>query len=190
MKEEPWTKSKTDNMLDLYLKDRSIEFIAVRLGRSSGQIGRKINKFLRNLDNRATNYEPSQRVSRKGLPMSVNECKLIGLHRIHNVPAKDTARVLARALSDIQPNPKSSLPLANMTPSMDILLAMRYIYHVYKTPVITDEDYDGMKKEEIEFGAGAKAFLDYPDPKQVPDRVKTLALYLSQLFKDTQEAKR
>ena len=69
-------------------------------------------------------------------------------------------------------------------PSLDLVMAHRYIYHVYKTPIISNKAYDDLFKEEVEYGGGSRALGLTKDGFWGPKRIKTLALYLVERYED------
>ena len=69
-------------------------------------------------------------------------------------------------------------------PKVDKILAYRYAFFVYKKRIISDEKYDAMAGEEIEFGTMDPALLQGKDPRPCPERIKTLALYLVLRYED------
>jgi hypothetical protein len=65
-------------------------------------------------------------------------------------------------------------------PTLDFLLACRFLYWCAKKPLIADEVYDTMKEEEMEYGTGTAALsLPASDrPIHYRDHIRSLAFYL------------
>jgi hypothetical protein len=55
---------------------------------------------------------------------------------------------------------------------------------VYKKPVISDDAYNALVHEVVEYGGGEKAFNAIKLHKGWPDRIKSLALYLVEKHKE------
>lgn len=178
----PWMKSDTDRMLDFYLDDLRVAEIAVRMKRNSRDVENRIEKFILNTDDRVSRYEPFQRISRRRKPFSANETALVCSHAIRKIPLQLTTRVLQRALEEISSPQTMKTPLVSdqkqIAPTMDLIWAHRYIFFVYKTPIISDKDYDDLVKEEIEFGGGGRTFEKIKSREGWPSHIKSLALYL------------
>lgn len=192
--EEPWKKSETDKMLDLYLAGGHPKEIAYTLQRNPKAVKRRLEQFTYNERDRAVLYEPFKRVSRRGQRFTENEKLMIQEHNERKVAPEHTAKVLQRKVDEINPDgTRKAIIKAGTTfaPTMDIVLALRYIYYIYDempSPV-SDETYDRMVVEEIEFGGGEKILLQYAKGgiRSVPSRIKTLALYLCELLKDSKK---
>ncbi len=177
--DEPWKKSQTDKMLDLYLAGAHPIRIAQELGRNPKAVKRRLEQFTYNEKDRAVRYEPFRRVSRKGKKLTQNERVMIQSFQERKLPMAALARVLMRDLHEIDPDTKGQRKVANdrqIAPTLDLVLAHRYIYHIWKTPIISDKTYDDLKAEEIEYGTGAKALAG--SPRDCPRHIKSLALYL------------
>lgn len=175
----PWKKSELDKMLDLYLAGCHPRRLAVMLGRNPKAIRRRIELIAYNTRDYAARYQPVRRISRKGKKFTPNELEIIRCHAERNIPVAITAKILMRDPSEIRP-PKRYQPSGadtNLVPVMDLIWALRYAFFHYNTPVITDEEYDFMVKEEIEFG-GKEVEFETLKTSPVPERIRSLALYL------------
>ncbi len=176
----PWKKSETDKMLDLYFGGHHPNRIAQCLGRNPKAVKRRLEQFVYNEDGRAERYEQRQRHSRKGKRITENERLMIDAHRERKIPIEVTAGILAREISEIHFDGTSQDRVGPS--SLDLVLAHRYIHFVYKTPVISNNTYDNLKAEEIEYGKGGKELRG--DPKDCPRYIKTLALFLVERYGD------
>jgi len=189
--EQPWKKSETDRMLDLYFVGSHPKEIAYKLQRNPKAVKRRVEQFVANERDRAVLYTPVARVSRKGHRWTENERLLLRSHVERKIPADVTARVLQRDIQEIAPKmPEDKIAVKEckiLAPSMDLLLAARYSYLVYKKPVMADEEYDDLKAEEIEYGGAKHLVRHLVDPKDSPRRIKTLALYLVERKEDREK---
>lgn len=185
---EVWKRREVDELLELYLGGADLGRIGATLGRNRKAIVRKIQEYIYNERDRVTNYVPRQRSSRKGKHITQNERQLIQECRKKGVPDNCIAAVLTRPVDDLV---DSSAQVAKtktqkvFAPTLDLILAHHYIYHVYKRPVLSNKAYDALVEEEREYG-GAGATLSAP-PRPCPGRIKTLALYLCQRHDDEQQ---
>lgn len=178
----PWKRSETDKMLDAYFAGQSDpHHIAISLKRNPKAVSRRIEQFLYNERDRVFKYEPFRRISRKGARFTKNEKLLIDAHKERDIPPGFTARLLMRDLSEL-PDVKAGNDMADCEllriPSIDIFKAIRYAYHIHKTPLISNETFDRIKQEEFEFGSSHAAIEAMGDPRQCDPHIKTLALYL------------
>jgi len=177
--DEPWKKSETDRMLDQYLAGAQPNRIAQMLGRNPKAIKRRLEQFAYNERDRAVKYKPFRRVSRKGQRLTENEKEWIRTFKERGISPKVLAKVLARDVSEINPDTKSPARINDgkqVAPTLDLVLAYRYAYHIYKIRIISDKEYDTLKEEEIEYGAGLKALGT--SRGDIPQYIKSLALYL------------
>jgi len=180
----PWKKSETDRMLDLYFGGAHPIRIAVLLHRSPKSVKMRLEKFTYDEESKASSYVPVKRISRSGR-ITENERVMIQSHQKNNVPVEVTARVLMRDVADIDPSPKKVLPVKSMkvvAPTLDLVRALRYVFHVYKKSLVTDKMYDSMVEEELEYGGGAAAIAAPVTP--CPQRIKSLAAYLCEKYED------
>jgi hypothetical protein len=103
------------------------------------------------------------------------------------VAVDQIAKLLQRDVKEISGGASDEVGKARtfeeVAPRLDLIWAHRYIYFVYKTSLISDEAYDDMVKEEIEFGGGEKAFVTIKLRQGWPDCIKSLALYLVERMK-------
>jgi len=175
----PWEKSELDRMLDLFFAGCHPKRLAVMFGRNPKAIRRQLEMFAYNTLDYATRYQPVRRISRKGKKFSPNEMRIIRCHAERGIPVEVTARLLMRDPSEIQPPKryKPTNPEITLVPTMDLIWALRYAFFHYNTRVISDEEYDLMVKEEIEFG-GKEVEFETLKNSVVPDRIKSLAIYL------------
>lgn len=181
--EEPWRKSETDRMLDLYFAGTPPDRIAIELKRDPHAVKVRLSKFIYNDRDFVERYEPRQRISRKGKRLTENENQVIAQHRKRDLPPSWTARLLARSKEDWLGGPGAEVAeakgrVASIAPMLDLIWAHRYIFFVYKKRVITDEVYDALVAEEVEFGGGKKAFAKLKEHRGWPNHIKSLALYL------------
>lgn len=190
--DQPWMKSETDKMLDMYFNGTHPQRIAAALGRNPKAVKRRIEKFTYNECDRAVKYEPFRRLSRRGKRLTENEKLMIQVFRNKRFPMEALARVLCRELKEIHSDLEGQITrqrFKEIAPRIDLLLAYRYQYWVSKTPLIADSLYDEMKQEEMEFGGGAD-ILSLPASDRVtdyPPYIRSLALYLE--FKLKKERK-
>lgn len=182
--DEPWRKSETDRMLDAYLGGMTPTNIAQSLGRNPKAVKRRLEQFTCNERDFVIRYEPRQRVSRKGKRFTQNETLILEAHTARNIGRADTARLLARPVDELLGQVKQQVVAAKGqakavgATTLDLIWAHRYIYFVWKSPVLTDAAYDALVQEEIEFGGGGKAFLDIKGQAGVPQHIRALAMYL------------
>lgn len=201
--EMPWKKKERDKALDLFFRGTHPSRIAIKLGRNPKAVERLIQEYRYNERDKALRYEPRRRVSRKGQRMTKNEWMFVKSHGKRNIPREVTARLLARAPGEILVNELVDYRqnkevtkietqikfnfLKAAAPTLDQLLAHKYLYWVAKCPVIPDKEYDSAKAEEIEFGCGAESLesasgfrkaLDYPA------HIRSLAFYLQYKFQE------
>lgn len=175
--EEPWKKSQTDKMLEMYLAGAHPDRIAQELGRTPKAVKRRLEQFTYNERERCERYEPIRRTSRIQKKLTQNELLLIKEHRERKVPLELTLKILQRRKEDLIPQRAvDNLVLATIAPTqLEMLLACRYVFEVYNHRVVSDEMYDEMKEEQIKFGGGLKE-LDQPCAKY-PEEIKDLALF-------------
>jgi len=177
---EVWKRREVDRLLDFYLSGADLGRIAASLQRNRKAIVRKLQEYIYNERERVTNYQPRQRTSRAGKRLTQNERQIISECRKKKVPDRCIAAVLSRPESDLSiDTPMKKVEAKNAAPfaaSLDLVLAYRYIYHVYKKQIISDVTYDALKAEEEEYGAQNGALAN--EPRHCPTYIKTLALYL------------
>ena len=184
--QEIWMKREVDRLLDWYLEGADLGRIAARLSRNRKAVVRKLQEYIYNERDRVINYDPRCRQSRRGRRITPNEKQIIAECRKKGVEWKHIARVLMREVKEISletdVQKAKARTLTCVAPSLDFVLACRYAFHIYKEALISDETYDDLKQEEIEYGGAAGAFAG--DPHDCPTRIKTLTIYLSERKKD------
>lgn len=179
---EVWKKREVDRLLDFYLSGADLGRIAASLQRNRKAVVRKVQEYIYNERERVTNYIPRQRTSRAGKRLTQNERQILTECRKRKVSDTQIAAVLARPLKDLATEApleklktKSATPFA---PTLDLILAYRYIFHIYKKRIISDETYDSLKAEEQEYGP--KTFALANEPRKCPTYIKSLAVYLTE----------
>ena len=108
-------------------------------------------------------------------------------HKGKGMPIEVTARLLMRDVSEINDDWKKVAQIKAskvFAPTLDFILALRYVYHVYHQSIVSDKTYDDLVAEEIEFGGGEKVLKDMKEPQDCPPRIKSLAFYLCDKFKE------
>ena len=184
--QQVWKKREVDRLLELYLAGADLGRIGASLHRNRKAIVRKLQEYIYNERDRVTNDAPRERTSRTGKRLTENERQIIKECRKKKVPDEKIAILLCRNIADLEveetpmakAHAKSKTPFTN---TLNLILAHRYIYHIYKTPVIKNSTYDALKAEEIEFGPQTTEWSD--DPRHVPTHIKTLAIYLCEQHK-------
>ena len=182
--DEPWKKSETDKMLDLYLAGSTPSRVAVLLGRNPKAIKRRLEQFTYNERERATRYEPVQRTSRKGTRLTENERLMIQSFKKRHLPMKDLAKVLLRDVNELGLSEGDLNRLGDMRKlgtGVDLTLAYRYLYYVQGISILSDEAYDRLEKEETEFGAGGQILekmVGSDKSEDYPPHIRALGLYL------------
>jgi hypothetical protein len=185
-KSNSWTPALTDKFMDLVLDGMTPEDISEEL--------------LIDVEKVRTHFKPTfypdkpylphgRRISRSGKKMTELELKIIRKHAESGIPTAHTARMLARKPGEIAPDYYGKITFNQMrclAPVSDQLLAHHYLFHVAKTPIVSDQGYDESKEEEIEFGGGgpflhtisgtAKRAVDYPP------HIRSLAYYMLYKF--------
>jgi hypothetical protein len=182
-----WKKRESTYLWDNYLAGASLLQLRRGLNRTGEDVAHRVKQFAFNVDDIVVRYEPFRRISRKGLRFSERERRIVAEHKKRNVPLEATARLLARNVTELDDSWKQ-VPAAKsdrvLAPSLDLVLAHRYIYHIYRTPIISNKAYDDLRKEEEEYGAGGKVLKDLGVVGIGPRRIKTLALYLVERYED------
>lgn len=184
--DRPWLKIDTDHMLDRFCIGGSPKVIAHDLKRNPKAIRRRCEQFVYNERNRATDYQPKQRVSRAGRNLTKNEEWLIQEHRKRNIPTSVTARVLQRNANEIAPDVKGEIQLnaakAVASTDLDVLWATSYVLHACHYPIISTQAYEAEKKDQIEFGDGVDVITDKKfeseNNQHYPPHIRSLGYYL------------
>lgn len=181
----PWKKSERDYVLESFFAgSRGPREVAQKLGRNPKAIKRLLEQFTYNERDRVLQYEPFKRTSRQGKKFTSNEQAVLKAHREKGVPPEATARLLCRKVEEIAGRrgsmgaAEARAATACFAPTLDLIWALRYIYFVYKQSVVTDEVYDALVSEEIEYGGGELAIFKIKSHSGWPDHIKSLALYL------------
>ncbi len=186
-----WTKRERDRVLDLYLTDVSIDRIARKLGKDRRTVLRLIKAYRFNRKDRAVKYRPQLRVFRRGAALSDNEQKLIRTHVKLGISTEVTARLMGRIPGEILAHAVVAHQrirvkiefnkFKTLAPSLDQLLALHYLYHCAKCPLISDTEYDIAKEEEIEYGCGKEVIetaSKFTGVGDYPPHIRSLAYYL------------
>jgi len=183
---EVWDRREVDTMLDMYLGGADPGRIAVTLKRNRKAVIRKLQEYIYNERDRAANYQPRQRESRKGKHLTKNEIQLIQECRKKNVSWKQISLILQRDADEISGQSQEEVArtrsFREIAPTLDLIWANRYIYFVYKHPLISDKAYDTLVQEECEF-AGSKGFEAIKSHSGWPSHIRSLALYLIERVK-------
>jgi hypothetical protein len=175
-----WMKSDTDRMLDLFLGGIPEDAIALKMNANVADIEDRIDAFLNNTESRCLNYQPVRRVGRHKKPLSENELLFISRHKRVGVSMIETARVLQRDVSELQPDSKGrsqAKQSKGWAPTLDYYLACRYCLEVYEKEVVGEDVMEEMREEEKELGGGS-LHVDM-EIRSVPRRIKSLAMYLT-----------
>lgn len=183
---EDWTPKTTDCLLDMALANESPLAIARELKKSVKAVKRRLQQFLYDERKVATQYVPKRRHGRTGTKMTALEKRFVEKHAQLGVHTVDTAKILCRPPNEIRTDFQGELNVrkyAVLGPRVDMVLAYRYLYWIAKHPAISDQAYDTMKAEEIEFGGGYEELTKPPGKVVVdyPGHIRALAHYL--LFK-------
>lgn len=182
--DEPWKKSETDKMLDLYLSGIPPVNIAPKLGRNPKAVKRRLEQFTYNERGWVERYAPKQRISRKGKRLTQNELLIIKAHKERKVGREDTARLLQRPVQDFYRDiPAQALydDVRKIAVSLDLVLAYRYLYYCKGISMVPDYTYDQLEAEEKEFGAGEKMLeaVGSDNPEDYPPHIRALGMYLA-----------
>jgi len=192
---EKWKKSERDKALDRYFAGGHPKQIGIDFkGAPKAFMNSILNKLKYNYKKkgkedqpgRAERYEPFRRVSRKGQRLTPNEVDFLRAHQEIGLDPKITCKILSRDVLELFPDLKSKKrveDLKEIVPSLEVVLAFRYVYHVYEKKIISDKEYDDLKFAEIEYGTGYAELKK--EPKDCPHYIKTLALYLVEKYDAT-----
>lgn len=187
--DQPWLKVETDQMLDLYFAGSAIPRLAQVMKRNPKAVRRRIEQFTYNERDRAEKYEPRKRISRKGKRITESEQLIIKEHFERGVSIEATARVLQRDPNEIrrdldaeQRHHKNAEATGEdkIGGNVDLILAYRFAYYCKGVSLVSDQAYDLLEKEAIEFGGGAGALATpgSDNPDDYPPRIRALAMYL------------
>lgn len=183
--DEPWKKSETDKMLDLYLAGCPPTRIAQVLGRNPKAVKRRLEQFGNNERDYAIRYEPFRRISRKGKRMTQNELSWLHYYRERQIPLRYLAKVLQREVREFgldQEDLSHKVDMKRVATGVDLVLAYRYLYYVQGISILSDQAYDDIEKEEMEFGAGGEILKEKVGSDRVedyPPHIRALGLYLA-----------
>lgn len=182
--DEPWKKSETDRMLDLYFGATPPPRIARLLGRTPKSVERRLQQYTYNENGWAVKYLPRRRASRMGKKLTQNETVLIKAHLDRKVPPDATARLLQRAISEFfrEESILTRQEARTLGVGVDLVLAYRYLHYCKGISIVSDFDYDALEKEEIEFGQNGqilKEKVGSDNPEDYPNHVRALGMYLA-----------
>jgi len=177
-----WTKQKTDLFMDLVLEGYPPTRISEQLKVPVPEVKAHYKRAFFPKEP----YAPASiRKSRAGKQLTKLEKEIIRLHHEIGIPVAFTARILARNPGDIVPDYDGKITfdvMKNFSPATDQLIAHHYLYHVSKTPVISDQAYDDAKAEEIEFGGGGGWLKILSESRReavsYPPHIRSLAFYM------------
>lgn len=175
----PWKRREVDKMLDLYFDGVEVSRIARKIERDADEVSHKLQEYFYNQHDRAVNYKPKRRISRKGKPLTDNDRLVIVSLQKANVASEHIARILCRPVSDFAA-PSKTLEFKSSLPTLDLILALRYLFHCRKKKIVTDEEYDALVQEEREFGTGAGILDHQTQADYFLPRIGPLADYLQQ----------
>lgn len=183
---EIWKRREVDELLDLYFSGTDPGRIAVTLKRNRKAIIRKLQEYIYNERNRAQDYKPRLRQSRKGKRLTQNEMQVIAECRKKGVAWEQIALVIQRDVDEIcmgeaDTAKAESRQLRQVAPGVDLLLAYRFLYYVKHAKAIPDKAYDDLKQEEVEYGCGGKTLREFAGMKRAedyPPHIRALARYL------------
>jgi len=179
-KTKEWTGKDTDRFLDMVLAGRTVTQVAYYFSREPEEIKAIYREIFY-----VTDYEPSSpRIARSGKPMLALETKLIAKWKSLKKPMAALARILQRDLDELGHDLKGEVQIGRMrevAPGTDLLLAHHYLIHQSKIRLVSDQAFESMKKEEIEFGGGAdllRMFETFTKVGDYPEHIRALAMYL------------
>ena len=192
---EPWKKKERDRALDEYFAGANPKQLGIKYkGAPVAFLNSILNKLKSNYKDiykdpenehrpgKAERYEPVLRTSRKTLRFTENERDFIRAHQEKGIDAAITAKILCRDVEEIvtDKSKKRASDLKEIVPSLEVVLAFRYAFHVYEKKIISNKEYDALKFAEIEYGTGYAELKK--SPKDCPHYIKTLALYLVEKY--------
>jgi len=185
--DDDWNQKDLDWFFDTYLAagpGATPNQMAQKLGRNPKALKRLKEQFTNNERDRVGQYVPGQRISRKGKKFTQNEITIWKAHVAKGVPAKETARLFCRDVQELSGKARDEVSAAKartpFAPTLDMIWACRYIYFVWKKPILSDEAYDDLVKEEVDYGGGATAFMKIKNHRGWPKHIISLALYLAE----------
>jgi len=185
---EAWSKKDRDKAFDQYFAGTDPKQIGRDFQGDPKAFLRILNRLRKNSKKegvdygRAELYQVYQRVSRKGKKLTSNEENFIRWHQEFKIDPAITANILCRDVSEIDGSPIKRKITANELrniPNLDIIWALRYAYFAWKNdPIVSDDVYDEMVEEEIEF-AGERKFARMKLHVGWPEHIKSFAMYLA-----------
>jgi hypothetical protein len=180
-----WTLQERDAFMDLVLDGQTSGAIAEELGRDEAFIKAQFRPTFYP----AKPYVPwGRRKTRVGMKTTQLELQIIKKHHELGYPVAHTAKMLARTPKEICPDFYGKITFNQMrclAPVSDMVLAHHYLFHVSKSPIITDQAYDEAKEEEIELGGGGpmlRALADAKTAVDYPPHIRSLAFYMLYKF--------
>lgn len=182
--DKPWTSSENDRMIELYLCGSPPDRIASAMERNPKAIKRRLEQFAYNERDLTERYQPVRRTPRKGKRLTETERLLIKGWKERKVTPKAQARFLQRDVRELGLDREDLTALNDMRKvgaGVDLLMAYRYLYYVKGHSIVSDQAYDELEKEEIEFGAYGYKMLKKPGSDRAedyPPHIRSLALYL------------
>lgn len=188
-----WDGLDTDRAIEFIIQHNwrklTVQRLARELERTPYSVKRHMQEILYNERGKgALKYKPTKRHSRCGLPFTRFEKKvLIPRHLRDEIPIVVTACILQRKPEEIREDwtgTKKNNRLKDVAPVVDLVLAHRYLYWCAKRPIISDQSYDLLKKEELEFGGGFDLLSEPASsrPCDYPAHIRSLAYYM--MFKE------
>jgi len=197
-----WLKSERDKALDEYFEGAHPKQLGIKYKKApKAFLNSILNKLRYNYKKegqedqpgRAERYEPFSRFSRKGKRFTPNEVDFIRCHRELKLDLSVTAKILMRDVSELKsdksPEQVKGDGKAILSTTLDLVLALRYVYHIYERKLVSDKTYDDLVAEEIEYGGGEKVLKSQQSARDCPPRIKTLALYLCERYDDDKPKK-
>jgi len=188
-----WTPEENDRFIELYLAGTPPDRISILLERNPKSIKRRLEQYTYNERGITERYDPVRRTSRKGKRFTENEMVLRKAWKKNNVPGKAQATFLMREPSELGVEGEEMPKLVDMKKvgtGVDLVLAYRYLYYVKGISILSDQAYDSIEKEELEFGANSQ-ILKIPGSdrsEDYPPHIRALALYLA--FKYSEKEKK
>lgn len=186
-------RSNTDILLDKYLAGIPLSKIASSLGIEKSLVKSRLTALGTNFEHLADRYEPGQRVSRMGKPISQTEAFLISQCRENKISLKVIANLVQRDKSELgvtQDERNTIVDMRRVGVGVDLIQAYRYLYYCKGISVLSDQAYDALEKEEMEFGAHGGILKEAPssdNPEDYRPHIRALALYL--VFKYSEKEK-
>lgn len=191
--DRPWKRSEADRLIELYLGETPPKRIAKVLERDFSAIKQRLNKITNNEHDYVVNYEPFRRYSRKGKRLTANEHALVQTWTERKIKSVHQARFLQRDVGELpipQADREKLIDMKRVGVGVDLVLAYRYLYYVQGISMLSDQAYDALEKEEMEFGAYGSLLKQNVGSDRSEDyspHIRALAIYLA--FKYAQREK-